>query len=284
MLKEYHNSKLDSSLVLTDKNILSDTRIESGRYYKILYNRSDLLTICVDGFLKEIKENQIVCLTPVQKVTIRENSSAFNLLMFNREFYCIHENDDEVSCNGVLFFGSTDVPVLTLDDAEQCKFHTLFSVFRDELNTVDEIQGEMLRMLLKRLIIKCTRLARKQYMSDNSAEYERDLIRNFNILVEKHFKEKRQVSDYAFMLNKSPKTLSNIFLTANNKSPLKVLHDRVLLEAKRYLLFSNMILKEIAYEIGFEDQSHFSRFFKKETGLSPSEFRNSHPESFSGKN
>lgn len=284
MLKEYQNSKLDSSLILTDNNILSDTRFPSGRYYKILYNRSVLLSVCVDGFIKEIKGNQIVCLTPLQKVTMRGNSPDFSLLMFNREFYCIHENDDEVSCNGVLFFGSTEVPVLSLDDSEQRKFRTLFSVFQDELNTIDEIQGEMLRMLLKRLIIKCTRLARKQYVADDSAEYERDLIRNFNILVEKHFKENRQVSDYAAMLNKSPKTVSNIFLSANHKSPLKVIHDRILLEAKRYLLFSDMFLKEIAHEIGFEDQSHFSRFFKKETGLAPSDFRNSHAGSITGKN
>lgn len=284
MIKEYKNRKLGSSLILTDKNIFTDIRFHSERYYKILYNRSDLLTVCVDGFIKEIERDQIVCLTPRQKVTVRGHPSDFSLLMFNREFYCIHENDDEVSCNGVLFFGSTEIPVLNLNNDEQRKFHTLFNVFRDELNTIDEIQGEMLRMLLKRLIIKCTRLVRKQYAAENSANYELDLIRNFNILVEKHFKEKRQVSDYATMLNKSPKTLSNIFLSANHKSPLKVIHDRILLEAKRYLLFSDMILKEIAYEIGFQDQSHFSRFFKKETGLAPGEFRNSHPESFIGKN
>ncbi len=284
MLKEYRNSKLGSSLILTDENVFFDKRFSSDSFYKILYNRSDLFVICVDGFTRHIKKNQIVCLTPFQKVSLQVNPYDYNLLMFNREFYCIHENDEEVSCNGVLFFGSTEVPVLSLEKEEQDKFQTLFSVFRDELNTIDDIQGEMLRMLLKRLIIKCTRLAKKQYVPGKLEEHERDLIRNFNILVEKHYKEKKQVSDYARMLNKAPKTLSNIFSSADHKSPLKVIHNRILLEAKRYLLFSDMILKEIAYEIGFDDQSQFSRFFKNETGLAPSDFRNSYTKTQERKN
>jgi len=284
MLKEFNNSKLGSSLILTDRNILADSRYPGGQYYKILLNRSDSLPICVDGFIRDILKYQIVCLTPLQNVKIHTTTENFYLLMFNREFYCIHENDQEVSCNGVLFFGTSAIPVLSLNEEEQKKFNVLMNVFSDELDTVDKIQGEMLRMLLKRLIITCTRLARKQLVSADLKEHERDTIRKFNILVEKHFKEYRQVSDYATMLNKAPKTLSNIFSSANHKTPLKVIHDRLLLEAKRYLLFTDMILKEIAYELGFEDPSHFSRFFKKETGLAPSEFRNTYPENVIGKN
>ncbi len=283
MIKTYVNQKLGSKLILTDQNILSDFKISNDEYYKIYFNNSETLSICVDGLLTDLNKHQIICLTPLQKVSLRSTTEKFMMIMFNREFYCIHENDDEVSCNGLLFFGSSEMPVLSIGKDEQKKFTDLLNVFKDEMDTVDNIQGEMLRMLLKRLIIKCTRLAKNQ-LTTGIDDYERDVIRKFNILVEKNYKKYRQVSDYAGMLNKAPKTISNIFSAANHKSPLKVIHNRILLEAKRHLLFSDKMLKEIAYDLGYDSQANFTRFFKKETGVSPTEFRRDHPESIFGKN
>jgi AraC-like DNA-binding protein len=75
------------------------------------------------------------------------------------------------------------------------------------------------------------------------------------------------------MLNKSPKTLSNLFKKYNEKSPLQIIQDRTILEARRLLRYSDKSIKEIAYEIGYEDIQSFSRFFKKIEGVSPSDFK-----------
>jgi AraC-like DNA-binding protein len=75
------------------------------------------------------------------------------------------------------------------------------------------------------------------------------------------------------MLNKSPKTLSNLFKKYNEKSPLQVIQNRTILEARRLLRYSDKSIKEIAYEIGYEDIQSFSRFFKKVEGISPSDFK-----------
>ena len=91
--------------------------------------------------------------------------------------------------------------------------------------------------------------------------------------METNFKTKKQVADYAEMLNKSPKTLSNLFKKYNEKSPLQIIQDRTILEARRLLRHSDQSIKEIAYEIGYEDIQSFSRFFKKLEGVSPSEFK-----------
>ena len=88
------------------------------------------------------------------------------------------------------------------------------------------------------------------------------------------YKTKKQVQDYADMLHKSPKTLSNIFSTCKLPSPLRVIHERVEAEAKRLLLYSSKSAKEIADILGFEDQASFSRFFKNMTGQSAVQFRN----------
>lgn len=100
-----------------------------------------------------------------------------------------------------------------------------------------------------------------------------DSIRKFNVFVETHFRTKHQVSDYAEMLFKSPKTLSNLFKKYNDKTPLTVINERIILEAKRLLLYSEKTAEEISYELGYKEASHFSKFFKKKVGKSPIEFK-----------
>jgi AraC-like DNA-binding protein len=195
---------------------------------------------------------------------------------YNRDFYCIVDHDKEVSCVGFLFYGFSGMMFIHLPEQEQRKIDQLFRVFIDEFKTEDAIQKDMLQMLLKRLIIILTRLAKKQYIRDpNLADHKLDIIRQYNLLVESHYKEQHQVSFYADKLNKSPKTLANLFALYNNKSPLAVIQDRLIMEAKRLLIYTDKSAKEIAYDLGFEDTAYFSNFFKKHTARPPMDFRRS---------
>ena len=133
----------------------------------------------------------------------------------------------------------------------------------------------MLQMLMARFIIKTTRLLKVG--TQNVAQHNGtiDTYREFNFLVENHFKEAHNVSFYAEKLYKSPKTLSNSF-SKYGKSPLQIIHDRIILEAKRQLTYTDKTSKQIAFDIGFDDPSHLSRMFKKQTGMSPSKFKQTH--------
>lgn len=222
-------------------------------FFKVIWNRGSIMQLNADGEPIPLKQDQMICLTPIQNPDSSNLSGNYYLLLFNREFYCIHENDNEVSCEGLLFWGSSELPVITLDEQEKPKFETLFQVFMDEMDTKDSIQGEMLRMLLKRLIIKSTRIARKQLFLNGVGSKQTELNRKFNILVEQHFREYHQVSDYAKMLYKSPKTLSNVFAEAGHKTPLEMIHYRIVLEAKRQLTNTDKLSKEIGFELDFEE-------------------------------
>ena len=137
----------------------------------------------------------------------------------------------------------------------------------------DHLQGEMLRSLLKRLLIQSTRMVRSNLPEPTINNAQMNTIRLYNILVEKHFREYHHVKDYANLLFKSPKTLSNLFPKYSEKSPIMVINDRIILEAKRLLLYSEYSTNEIASELGYKDPGHFSKFFKKHEGVSPSVFK-----------
>lgn len=248
------------------------------RQYKLLtiaWNRGPLQTVTIDEVAYNLQPNTIIPLMVNQSFYF-ERPADIVAWQFNREFYCIVDHDEEVSCVGFLFYGMAGQIFITLDDAAQKKLQLLFDIFVEEFETADNIQSDMLKMLLKRLIIIITRLARTHYLPQANMPDDRfHIIRKFNLLVENNYRKQHTVAYYAGQLNKSPKTLSNIFALYNHKSPLMVIQERVLQEAKRLLYYTDKSAKEISYELGFEDAAYFSNLFKKHSGLSPTEFRNS---------
>ena len=237
----------------------------------ILWNIEGESALLVDKVEYKMSKNQLVFLTEFHQVEINKVAQ-LRLIRFNRPFYCIKDHDNEVGCRGILFYGASTVPLVNIPKEELEKFETLWKMFRLEMKSKDKLQIEMLQMMLTRLIILCTRLSKEQnkFVPD-SETYE--VVRNFNYLVETHFKTKHTVAEYADLLNKSPKTLSNFFLKQNQKTPLQIIHKRILLEARRLLAYTEMAIKEIAYEIGFDSVQTFSRFFKNKEGVSPLEYR-----------
>lgn len=248
-------------------------RDRHNKYLTIAWNRGASQEVTIDEVSYEFPANTILPLVVNQSFSFEhpENITAWQ---FNRDFYCIMDHDKEVSCVGFIFYGTSETMFIKLDEKEQENLSALLKVFEDELENEDDIQATMLRMLLVRLIIKITRLGKKQYLSESIQDDSRyDMIRQFNLLVEQHFKQQHQVQFYANELAKSPKTLSNVFALYNHKSPLQVIQQRLILEAKRLSYYTSKSAKEIAAELGFEDAAHFSRFFKNQTGSNITDFK-----------
>lgn len=258
-------------LEIIDKKTCSHLNETIESSLTVLWFEEDSNELIIDGKQHFFYRNQIVFLTEFHKIK-PVNIGKIRLLKFNRPFYCILDHDTEVSCKGILFFGASQLPIINIPNNELEKFETLWKMFTIEMESDDSLQIEMLQMMLKRYLILCARVYKSQENYPKK-KGDSDIVREFNFLVEQHFKSKHSVKDYASLLFKSPKTLSNIFSKIGFKTPLQYIQDRKMLEARRLLHYSSLHIKEIAYEIGFDDIQSFSRFFKKNEGISPSEFK-----------
>lgn len=237
----------------------------------VLWFSSDDNKLNIDGVDQTFNENQIVFLTEFHKVDVTRVTNA-RFLQFNRSFYCVANHDEEVSCKGLLFFGASELPIIDIPEEDIATFETLWKMFVIEMESFDSLQMEMLQTMLKRYLILCARVYKLQH-NEPEEKTKLDIIREFNYLVEKHFKTRHTVTEYADLLNRSPKTLSNIFSKSGHKTPLQYIQNRKLLEARRLLRYTDRSIKEIAYELGYDDLQTFSRFFKKNEQVSPSDYR-----------
>lgn len=242
--------------------------------YKFIWVQSGTITVEIDHVVTQLHESEIITLTPLHHFEVIKRDGTYLTFVFNSNFYCIFGHDNEVSCNGFLFHGSSHIMKLKLTAEQSDSLNDIVRVFCKESCIQDNLQEEMLRILLKRFIITCTRFAREKYSITHEKEKSFDMVRQFYVLVDNHYKEKKQVQEYADLLHRSPKTLTNLFASYGLSSPLRIIHERLLTEAKRLLLYTHKSAKEIADILGFEDLAAFSRFYKKMTSESITDYRN----------
>ena len=267
------NTRLNGNIAMTSSYHERASLQRDKTLYKFIWVQSGTLTLEIDHIPMRLEKDEIVTLTPLHHLEVKEVDGEYLTFVFNSNFYCIYGHDNEVSCNGFLFYGSSQVMRLALSAGQSSNLRDIVRIFRQESVIHDNLQEEMLRIVLKRFIITCTRIARQRFGVGQEKEKTFDIIRQYYVLVDRHFKEKKQVQDYADILCRSPKTLSNLFSTCGLPSPLRVIHDRIEAEAMRLLLYTHKSAKEISSILGFEDLSAFSRFFKKMTGESVSDYR-----------
>lgn len=267
------HTPLKGNLVCSDLRT-GETLQRYAELYKFLWARQGPLSLEVDHIPTELTSGELICLTPLQHVEHVATGGEYLALLFDSNFYCIFGHDDEVSCNGLLFNGTSHAMRLKPDAEQSVLLGEVVESLRRDYEVDDSFREEMLRMHLKRFIILATRIARTRIAPDPVREHALDIVRRYLVLVDRHFREKKRVQDYAEMLHRSPKTLSNLFSACGYPSPLHVIRDRVNAEARRLLLYTPKSAKEIAYLLGFDDTAVFSRFFTRMNGENLTEYRN----------
>ena len=274
MVKSFATKKM-GYYTLNSDFIVKEKMIEIKDFIKIIYLKKGS-EILLDFNAHQCKTNSLFFISPSQFYQFPENKLTEGIILyFNRDFYCVEIHDKEVSCDGILYNNIFNVAALTLPTEEIKPIENILEEIETEFKNEDTGLEEMLRLLLKKLIIKSTRLYKKQnhLQPDNIEKNNLDFLRKYSALVEKEFFSKHSVSDYAEMMNITPKNLHKKIKMISDKTPNELIKNRLLLEAKRYLAHSELSAKEIAYKLGYEDEGYFSRFFNKYAGNTPIQFR-----------
>ncbi|MCQ9635281.1 AraC family transcriptional regulator [Chryseobacterium sp. WG23] len=211
-----------------------------------------------------------------QHLVIEKGKEESVLLYYNRDFYCIQIHDKEVACDGLLFHNVFEIPFVELDHEETGIIKNLLQNIQSELEWKDSSAEEMIRTYVKQIIIRATRQWKKQNLNNDIIKIpgsELDIFRDFSRHLEIHFREKHTVADYAELLHIAPKTLTHKFKNLRLDSPNQFIINRILLEAKRLLFYTDKPVKEIAYDLGYEDPAYFNSLFTNKTGSTPSNFK-----------
>ncbi len=245
--------------------------------YNIFWIKKGKATIKIDFNEFEIKENTIFFLTPGQVFTvISEQHLDGYRLAFGRNFYCLDTHHPEIGCSGVLFNNFLDTPFINLSSEMIPEFEEIMQKIEYNVTNSGIAQSEVVQSYLKIFLIKAANIKKNQQPESMVDENDpKEWLANFNHLVERKYRDWHSVAEYAQELNLSPKSLTKKLAKYGIK-PSEIIHDRLILEARRMLHYSNKTIKEITFELGFEDASYFARFFKKKIGYSPSEFAEKH--------
>lgn len=161
---------------------------------------------------------------------------------------------------------------LVLTEADTDFVEDLLTKINAEYQNPGEWRQRLLTAYLTVLLTYLSKLYTEQFKS-NEISADKLLLKNFQANINERFLELREVGDYASLLNISAGHLSEVVKIQSGKPAIKHIHERLVLEARRLLFHTNSSLKEIAFELSFSDASYFNRFFKRETGITPVEYR-----------
>jgi len=269
------NYKKLGFLILNQETVEEINSDDYKAYIKVFYLPEDYL-ITIDFKQYQTKSPSLFFINSNQYLQItKEGKKQGYFMYYNRDFYCVQIHDAEVACDGLLFNNIFEMPMTVLPEKEVVFIEGIYDQIQEEFVSPDSSQEEMIRTYLKQLIIKATRIWKVQQLGvlNEEPSKEMDFFRDFSRLVEIHFRSKHTVADYAEILGVAPKTLSNKFNRLELSQPNDIIKDRIILEAKRLLGYSSLSVKEIAYQLGYEDPAYFNRLFTNKVGDTPSNFK-----------
>jgi AraC-like DNA-binding protein len=196
------------------------------------------------------------------------------VMNFSASFLLQNTISNELINQVYLYNTFGDSPPIKLFDDEFLLLEDIVKQIESYTKRSFTYKYDALGALLKLFFINTTSLRSITKNNElNNATGIHPLFSNFKKVIESHFKSTHKVADYADMLAVTSDHLNKYTKALTGKSAKEFIQERIILESKRILLFTEESNKEIAYALGFEEPAHFSNFFKKHTHITPGKFR-----------
>lgn len=196
------------------------------------------------------------------------------LIVFSEEFFNLRFRNMEVIPGYPLVTKLENGPILKLNQELYNEFLQLIKFIEKELVESDADSEEIIISYLKIFFLKLRQNFSKLVSSQNESNSTMNkMVYRFNQLVDKYYNQIHHVKEYAELMGESTVQINRAIKTVTGKTSSEIIIERLILEAKRLLLFSDLSNKEVAFRLNYEDPSYFARIFRKKTGFTPSAFR-----------
>ncbi len=245
----------------------------SGLYHILLVDKP--VNYQVDGVNHKSNSRSLIFLAPFQHFRILDDRNfPVVQLVFNGDYYCIELHKHDIACNGLLFNSVYQLPHVEIESSIYSELLAICQKMERQIDQDTKFTNAIIKSYLQ-LLLSIASDEKQKFIDDNSyytqLKNEEGIV--FQDLVERFYKTEKSISFYAAHMHMSPAAFSRKIKSALHKSPSKIIQERTVLEAKKLLHLTYRSVKEIAHELCFDDQHHFSRYFKNNVGISPAHYR-----------
>jgi AraC-like DNA-binding protein len=258
------------------KSSVKSTPPHRHNYYTIIWVKKGKGTHFIDFRKYEVKPDTIYFLTPEQVHDLQlEKGARGYVLLFTPDFTMEYGLSLQFIENTGFFFRCDDLaPFHIPPGVDSSNLEHLVHHIRDEFNGASTYYLDAIGSWLKLFLLECKRLSVQVGQSPEPRTNTRAvLVKQFRDLLENNYNKWHKVADYARELHITPNYLNEILSIETGTSAKDFILDRIMLEAKRYAGFAELSAKEVAYTLGFDDPSHFSKLFRQHQNRSFTDFR-----------
>ncbi|WP_410880115.1 helix-turn-helix domain-containing protein [Myroides sp. DW712] len=269
--KEFIITKLQHTLRLENSYT---TKMSKDDFFQLIFITGGTGVQYIDLQAYEVKAGDVIFLNTWQQHRWSYNTSTQGYLLRFTPSFITQFVSNHLFVHDLPFFKRfTHHHVLSLEGDLNTTLRLTVERMLKEYETEDGEYLNLLRTYLLEVLLLCKKeIDHTSFVSLTEAK-SNELIKSFELLIDKHFYEYRFPKEYAKVLLITPNYLNAMCQKIRQKSAGDLIRDRILIECKRLLIHTNLSASEIAYQLNFKDNSYFSKFFKKHIGISPDEFR-----------
>ncbi len=244
-------------------------------FFEVLYLQKGSGFHVIDGNKYRIEPPAVFFLSPGQahKLELSQDVEGY-IFIFTADFYLLNRINQNSLIEFPFFYTiHQDNPPLLLKNEGDIRFlETLFKQGIAEINHAGDHMHEMLRSILDLILTTC---AARYPVNENMLNKGKGqiLVKKFFHLIEENNHKNLSPGDYADIIGVTANHLTQTVKAFTGKTSVQIIKAKQLLEIKRLLVHTHLNISEIANQLNFEDQSYFSKFFKRETGLTPLQYR-----------
>lgn len=248
------------------KNPYDFTREHRHTYFEIFFFENGGGRQLIDFIELPVLSNSCYIVFPQQVHLLQRSPESSGLLVQFREEVIASEQIKNLLRQA--FFGMNTAVIFENDPRKSAQLGITLSLMNEVTENPSAYSHEITKHYLSALLFQLMQF--REGAHQHLLPEDRKLLYGFQLLLEEHFLANHSVHHYAALLNTTERKLSDITKKYLGLSPLNVIHDRLLLEAKRLLLFEDSSHKEISFQLNFDSPASFSQFIKNKTGLTPS--------------